>query len=307
MKAQHARPFLKWAGGKRQQLDELDARLPPGVREGGIKTYVEPFVGGGAVYFHANNIYTFDACHIYDINEELGLAYTVVKNDIEGLIDTLQNMEVEYLSLAPEERKAFYYEIRSRYNEAKRSIRWDRYSREWTLRAANLIFLNKTCFNGLFRVNSKGEFNVPFGRYKNPRILHEEVLRSDSHILENTTIHQGDFSDCSRWVDEETFVYFDPPYRPLNQTSRFTSYSRDRFGDDDQRRLAELFRRLDSKGAKLMLSNSDPRNEDPDDHFFDDLYSGYFIDRVPARRMINRDAGRRGEINELIITNYRTR
>ena len=150
------------------------------------------------------------------------------------------------------------------------------------------------------------EFNVPLGRYKNPQIVHEEILRNDSVLLENTTIHQGDFSDCVRWVDEETFVYFDPPYRPLNQTSRFTSYSKDGFEDDDQRRLAELFRRLDSKGAKLMLSNSDPKNEDPDDHFFEDLYSGYLIERVPARRMINCNGERRGEINELIITNYRT-
>jgi DNA adenine methylase len=304
MRAQHAKPFLKWAGGKRQLLDELDTRLPPGVREGKIKTYIEPFVGGGAVYFHANNIYTFDACHIYDINEELTLAYTVIKNDIEDLIAILRDVEVEYLSLDSEGRKECFYRIRNRYNEAKHSIRWDTYSKDWILRAANLIFLNRTCFNGLFRVNSKGEFNVPFGRYKNPTILHEEVLRNDSLILENTTIHQGDFSDCARWVDEETFVYFDPPYRPLNQTSSFTSYSKDGFGDDDQRRLAEAFRRLDSRGAKLMLSNSDPKNEDPNDHFFDDLYAGYSIDRVPARRMINRDGDRRGEIYELIITNY---
>lgn len=304
MRAQHAKPFLKWAGGKRQLLDELDTRLPPGVREGKIKTYIEPFIGGGAVYFHANNIYTFDACHIYDINEELMLAYTVIKNDIEDLITTLRGVEIEYLSLDSEGRKECFYRIRSRYNEAKHSIRWDTYSKDWILRAADLIFLNRTCFNGLFRVNSKGEFNVPFGRYKNPTILHEEVLRSDSLILENTTIHQGDFSDCARWVDEETFVYFDPPYRPLNQTSSFTSYSKDGFGDDDQRRLAEAFRRLDSRGAKLMLSNSDPKNEDPNDHFFDDLYAGYSIDRVPARRMINRDGDRRGEIYELIITNY---
>ncbi len=306
MKVQNARPFLKWAGGKSQLLNEFDMRFPPEIKEGLIETYVEPFVGGGAVYFYVNNNYTFDECQIYDINEELVLAYTVVKNDVEELIDILQDVETTYLSLDPKKRKEFFYETRNRYNELKRSIQWHRYGKAWVLRAADLIFLNRTCFNGLFRVNSKGEFNVPFGRYKNPKILHEEVLRSDSTLLENTSIHQGDFSDCAQYVDENTFVYFDPPYRPLNQTSSFTSYSKDGFGDDDQKRLAELFHRLDSKGAKLMLSNSDPKNEDPDDQFFEDLYSDNFIDQIPARRAINCNGERRGEINELIITNYKT-
>ena len=161
MKTQNARPFLKWAGGKRQLLNEFDIRFPSEMKEGRIKTYIEPFVGGGAVYFYVNNIYTFSECHIYDINEELMLAYTVVKKDVEELIDILQNMESEYLDLDPEKRKVFYYETRNRYNEAKRSIQWDKYDNTWILRTADLIFLNKTCFNGLFRVNSKGEFNAP--------------------------------------------------------------------------------------------------------------------------------------------------
>lgn len=305
MRVQNAIPFLKWAGGKRQLLGELDARLPPEIKDGRIKRYVEPFVGGGAVYFHVNNVYTFDECYICDINKELVLAYAAVKKDVETLINILQNVETRYLNLDTTERKEFFYKVRRRYNEMRHSIRQDKYDEVWASRTAALIFLNKTCFNGLFRVNSKGEFNVPFGRYKNPKILRDSVLRDDSILLENTTIHLGDFSDCTQWVDEETFVYFDPPYRPLSRTSNFTSYSKDRFGDDDQRRLAEIFRKLDSRGAKLMLSNSDPKNEDPDDHFFEDLYTGYHIDRVPARRMINRDGERRGEINELIITNYR--
>jgi len=276
------------------------------MKEGLIETYVEPFVGGGAVYFYVNNSYAFDECHIYDINEELVLAYSVVKNDVEELIEILRDVETTYLSLEPEKKEKFFYETRNRYNELKRSIQWYKYDKTWIQRAADLIFLNRTCFNGLYRVNSKGEFNVPFGRYKNPKILNEEVLRSDSALLENTSIHPGDFSECAQHVDEYTFVYFDPPYRPLNKTSGFTSYSREGFDDDDQRRLADLFQRLDSKGARLMLSNSDPKNEDPADHFFEDLYSDYFIDRVPARRAINCDGGRRGEINELVITNYRT-
>lgn len=306
MKVQSAKPFLKWAGGKGQLLKEFDARFPHEMKEGLIDTYVEPFVGGGAVYFYVNNNYAFDGCHIFDINEELVLAYAVVKNDVEELIEVLKDMETTYLALDPKNRQKLFYEIRDKFNEFKTSIQWQKYSRSWIQRAADLIFLNRTCFNGLFRVNSKGEFNVPFGRYKNPQILHQEILRSDSALLENTSIHLGDFSQCAQYVDESTFVYFDPPYRPLNQTSNFTSYSRDGFGDGDQRRLAEFFHDMDAKGARLMLSNSDPKNEDPTDHFFEELYSDYYIDRVPARRTINCNGERRGEINELIITNYKT-
>jgi len=306
MKVQNAKPFLKWAGGKGQLLEEFETRFPPEMKEGLVDTYVEPFVGGGAVYFHLNNNYTFNECHIFDINEELVLAYTVVKNDVDELIEILKDTESSYLNLNPAKRQELFYETRDRFNESKTSIQWQKYNKAWIQRAADLIFLNKTCFNGLFRVNSKGGFNVPFGRYKNPRILHKEVLESDSILLENTSIHLGDFSTSAQYVDESTFVYFDPPYRPLNQTSSFTSYSRDGFGDDDQRRLAEFFHALDSKGARLMLSNSDPKNEDPTDHFFEDLYSCYYIDRVPARRAINCNGERRGEINELIITNYKT-
>ncbi|WP_128692919.1 DNA adenine methylase [Methanoculleus taiwanensis] len=306
MKTQNAKPFLKWAGGKGQLLKEFEIRLPEEVRKGLTNTYVEPFVGGGAVYFYINNQYQFDECHIFDVNEELVLAYTVVKHDVEELIEILKDVETTYLQLDTEKRQEYFYEIRNKYNEFKTSIQPQKYNKAWIRRAADLIFLNKTCFNGLFRVNSKGEFNVPFGRHKKPQILNQEILRNDSALLENTSIHLGDFSDCARYVDEKTFVYFDPPYRPLNQTSSFTSYSKDRFGDEDQKRLAGFFHELDAKGAKLMLSNSDPKNEDPNDHFFEDLYPEYTIDRVSARRAINCNGERRGEINELIITNYKT-
>ncbi|MDN7025110.1 DNA adenine methylase [Methanoculleus sp. FWC-SCC1] len=306
MRVQSARPFLKWAGGKGQLLREFAVRLPRAVKEGRTDTYVEPFVGGGAVYFCINNHYAFDECHIFDINEELVLAYTVVRNDVEELIEVLRDTETAYLELDTKKRQEFFYTVRTRYNGSKASIRWDRYGKPWIQRAADLIFLNRTCFNGLFRVNSEGGFNVPFGRYKNPQILNQEVLRSDSVLLENTSIHLGDFADSARYVDANTFVYFDPPYRPLNRTSRFTSYSKDGFGDDDQRRLAKYFHELDARGAQLMLSNSDPKNEDPNDHFFEDLYPEYTIERVSARRMINSNGERRGEINELIITNYST-
>ena len=299
------RPFLKWAGGKGQLLGEFEARLPRAVKEGRVSAYVEPFVGGGAVYFHITSKYAFDECHIFDTNEDLILAYTVVRNDVDDLIEVLRDMETTYLNLDAEKREEFYYTVRREYNEERSSIQLNNYSKAWVQRAADLIFLNRTCFNGLFRVNSEGSFNVPAGRYRNPKILHEELLRSDSELLENTGIHHGDFSSCAPFVDEETFVYFDPPYRPLNRSSSFTSYSKGGFGDDEQRRLAAFYRDLDARGAMLMLSNSDPKNQDPSDNFFDELYAGYCIERVPARRMINSNADRRGEINEVIITNYR--
>ncbi len=299
------RPFLKWAGGKGQLLGEFEARLPRAVREGRVSAYVEPFAGGGAVYFHITSKYAFDDCHIFDTNEDLILAYTVVRNDVDDLIEVLRDMETTYLNLDAEKREEFYYTVRREYNEERSSIQLNNYSKAWVQRAADLIFLNRTCFNGLFRVNSEGSFNVPAGRYRNPKILHEELLRSDSELLENTGIHHGDFSSCAPFVDEKTFVYFDPPYRPLNRSSSFTSYSKGGFGDDEQRRLAAFFRDLDARGAMLMLSNSDPKNQDPSDNFFDELYAGYCIERVPARRMINSNADRRGEINEVIITNYR--
>ena len=173
--------------------------------------------------------------------------------------------------------------------------------------AARMIFLNRTCYNGLFRVNRNGAFNVPFGRYKKPAILNRDNVNGVATLLKNTRILSGDFTQCRKFVDKHTFVYFDPPYRPLNQTSSFTSYSKNGFSERDQVRLVEFFRELDEKGAKIMLSNSDPKNTNPKDSFFDDLFSDYYIERVPARRMINCNGACRGDINELIITNYRVR
>jgi DNA adenine methylase len=176
---------------------------------------------------------------------------------------------------------------------------------DWIERAAQIIFLNRTCYNGLFRVNRKGEFNVPFGRYKNPEILNEDNLNDVATLLKTTQIILGDFTKCRRLINKKTFIYLDPPYRPLSVTASFTNYSKNGFTDNDQMRLAKFYQDLDAIGAKVMLSNSDPRNENPSDTFFDDLYSNYRIERVPAKRIINCNGARRGEINELIITNYR--
>lgn len=299
-----AKPFLKWAGGKTQLLEEFTKRIPKELSEGKLPVFIEPFIGGGAVFFHFNSLFEFDECHIFDINEELILAYTVVRNNVEDLIDNLRDIEKDFFSKDDSGRKEFYYNLRDEFNRQKSAINFHQFEKAWINRAAYLIFLNKTCFNGLYRVNNQGEFNVPFGKYKNPKILNTDLLRLDSETLQNTTIHLGDFTDSYRYVSDDSFVYFDPPYRPLNETSSFTQYSKNGFNDSEQERLASFFEQCDRKHAKLMLSNSDPKNVDPNDDFFDILYEKYHITRVPAKRMINCDGTKRGEIREIIVTNY---
>ncbi len=299
-----AKPFLKWAGGKTQLLDEVRKRIPVQVEEGEVPVFVEPFVGGGAVYFFLNGMFDFKTCHIFDINEELVLAYTVVRDDVESLIHELDAIAKEYVPRNEAARKDYYYQVRETFNQTKQEIDFSRFRKAWTERAAQLIFLNKTCFNGLFRVNAQGEFNVPFGSYKKPAILNATILRADSALLKNTEIHQGDFTTAGPYISGDSFVYFDPPYRPLNPTSSFTGYAKDGFSDDEQRRLARFFTECHATGSKLMLSNSDPRNSNPEDQFFDSLYADYRIERVPAKRYINRDGTKRGAIHEIIVTNY---
>jgi DNA adenine methylase len=300
-----ARPFLKWAGGKTQLLGEFIKRLPEELKTGKITTYAEPFIGGGAVFFSLNQKFSFEQCTICDANEELILTCRVIKESVEQLIEKLGILQSDYLQKDEKNRELLYYEIRDAFNRKLPEINFQKYSPGWVERAAWVIFMNRTCFNGLFRLNRKGEFNVPFGKYRNPEILNADNLNDVATLLKTTRIVLGDFTKCRKFVDDTSFVYFDPPYRPLNQTSSFTSYSKDGFSDTDQVRLLEFFKELDKKGATIMLSNSDPRNENPADTFFDDLFSGYTIERVPARRMINSNGARRGEINELIITNYR--
>ena len=300
-----ARPFLKWAGGKTQLLGELRKRLPEGVKTGKITKYAEPFIGGGAFFFALNQKFSFEQCMICDANEELILTYRVIKRSAKQLIEMLTLLESEYRSKNEKGRELLYYEIRDACNRHLPEVNFQRFSPGWTERAAWIIFLNRTCFNGLFRVNRKGEFNVPFGKYKNPEILSENNLLDVAALLKTTRIVSGDFTRCRKFVDDATFVYFDPPYRPLNRTSSFTSYSKNGFFESDQLRLVKFFRELDKKGAQIMLSNSDPRNENPADTFFDDHFSDYTIERVPASRMINSNGARRGKINELVITNYR--
>ena len=211
--------------------------------------------------------------------------------------------ENTYLAKNQEERKEFFYGIRELFNNNLKKMDFDKFENNWIERTMQTIFLNRTCFNGLFRVNSKGEFNVPFGDHVNPKICNSANLRQVSVLLQNTQIKRGDYSISEEFIDSETFVYFDPPYRPLNKTSHFTSYSKFEFTDDEQRELALFFKKMNSRGAKLLLSNSDPKNENPKDNFFENEYKTYKINRVRASRSINSKAHKRGKINELVITN----
>jgi len=299
-----AKPFLKWAGGKGQLIEAFSRFYPEELKTGKIIHYYEPFIGGGAVFFDVAQQFEIKSATLYDINEELVLAYRVIQNDVDSLISVLEDFKKKYEKLNDEKRTEFYYGVRDSFNLEKGKINFAAYSKKWVKRAAQIIFLNRTCFNGLFRFNSKGEFNVPQGKYKNPKILDEQNLQKVSEILQIAEIKRADFSGMENDFQEKAFVYFDPPYRPISKTSGFTAYSSNSFGDAEQIRLAGLFSKLNKKGAKLMLSNSDPKNTDTDDNFFDDLYKSYFIYRIPAKRIINSNANKRHAINEIVVTNY---
>ncbi|GFE70993.1 DNA adenine methylase [Chroococcus sp. FPU101] len=299
-----AKPFLKWAGGKGQLLNQIISFLPKEIEEKKIIRYVEPFVGGGAVFIYLTQFYQFEEIFICDINDELILAYKTIQKEVEQLIECLSEMQVSYLNLSLNNRKKFFYQVRESYNLQKKQIDFQVFSEQWIKRTTQLIFLNRTCFNGLFRVNSQGHFNVPMGNYKNPLICHAENLKAISQILKKTKIYHGNYAQCQQWVDSQTFVYFDPPYRPISQTSNFTSYSQDNFSDVEQLKLRDFFHLLHHQQAKLMLSNSDPTNKNLDDTFFEKAYQSYRIEKVKATRMINSNARKRGQINELLIMNY---
>ncbi len=298
-----ARPFLKWAGGKRQLIPQLNELLPNELYNNDF-TYIEPFVGGGAMlFFMLDKFPNIKKVIINDINKKLTDAYRIIKDDAEGLVLMLTNIENEYHKLKVEDsKKEFYLKQRERFNEANLDLL------EMT---ALLIFLNRTCFNGLYRENSKGEFNVPFGRYVNPTICNAEILYADSKLLNKCKIEilTGDFSNTATFVEEGnlSFFYFDPPYRPLSATSSFNSFVKENFNDDSQRKLSNFCRQLALKENVLwMLSNSDCSAKNPKDTFFEDLYKGFDIQRVIASRAVNANASKRGKLTELLIRNYTT-
>ena len=290
------KPFLKWVGGKGQLINELEKFLPVD-GEKVLTKYAEPMVGGGAFLFNILSKYNFDDLYISDINAELINAYIVVRDSIDFLVEKLTKIQSIFLPMNEAERKQFYYNARDKFNNLQLLKETE------VEKAALFIFLNKTCFNGLYRVNKKGKFNVPMGAYKNPTICDEKNLRNISKALQNVTIVHGDYTLCKSFIDINTFVYIDPPYRPISETAAFTSYNSGCFDDNEQIRLSKFIEGIDQIGAKVVLSNSDPKNINPDDTFFDDLYKSFKIYRVEATRAINSKAEKRGKISELLICN----
>ena len=292
------KPFLKWAGGKGQLIKEIEQYYP--FENGKITKYAEPFVGGGAVLFDILSKYDLDEVYISDINAELINTYRIIRDNIDALIETLYTMQSDFIPLDTENRKVYYMQKRERFNDLKvygnKSVNIEK--------AALMVFLNKTCFNGLFRVNKKGLFNVPMGSYKNPMICDEKKLRAVSEKLQKVTIVCEDYRESADFIDENTFVYFDPPYRPITDTASFTAYTENLFNDDAQIELAQFVDEMDKNGAKIVISNSDPKNSNTDDDFFDNIYSAHRIKRVEATRMINCNSEARGKIKELLISNF---
>lgn len=270
-----ATPFLKWVGGKGKLRHALANLLPHGVE---LMRHVEPFVGGGALFFARAP----ERALLCDINRDLIATYEAVRDDVDGVIRHLRRLSQRH-------DKTHYYEVRDTYNQRTR--------RSATERAAMFIYLNKTCFNGLYRVNRRGEFNVPMGRYARPTILDEDTLFAASAALAAAELRCASFETLLQEARPGDFIYMDPPYEPVSRTANFTSYAQDGFSQADQTRLRDVFRELDRRGAKLMLSNSDVP-------FIRDLYRGYQIDTVLAPRAVNCDAKSRGPVQEVVVRNY---
>ncbi len=291
-----AKPFIKWVGGKTQLLDTIEANLPADFAQR-VDTYIEPFVGGGAVLFWLLQKYpNIKTAIINDINPNLTTTYEVVRDFPNELVATLSQIQEEYIPLTEAERKEYYLTKRDLFNTK---------SLDKIQTAALFIFLNRTCFNGLYRVNGKGFFNVPFGRYANPKICDAETIFADSKLLQRVTILTGDFIDTKTYITPTTFIYLDPPYKPLSETSSFNSYAKETFDDAEQIRLQQFCDCINAMGADFILSNSDLKGKDPENSFFDDLYQHFNIQRVWASRMVNANATKRGKLTELMVSNFR--
>ena len=292
-----AKPFIKWVGGKGQLIEQLEALLPADFTERENVTYIEPFVGGGAMLFYMLQTYpNIKSAVINDINPDLTLCYQVVRDNPTGLINSLKDIQTQYHALkTEEERRTFFLEQRDRFNTKSLNA-----IENCTL----FFFLNRTCFNGLYRVNKAGKFNVPFGKYVTPTICDAATIYADSKLLQRVEIMTGDFEQTFDKIEGNTFFYFDPPYRPLSNTSSFNDYTKEDFNDEAQIRLKLFCDRLNEIGVNFMLSNSDCLGKNGTDRFFDDLFINYKIERVWASRSINSVASKRGKLTEILIRNY---
>lgn len=292
-----AKPFIKWVGGKGQLIEQLEALLPADFAERKEVTYIEPFVGGGAMLFYMLQKYpNIKSAIINDINPDLTLCYQAVRDNPTELIKSLDTIQAEYYALQSEEkRKSFFLQQRDKFNTKSLNI-----IDNCTL----FFFLNKTCFNGLYRVNKAGKFNVPFGKYTTPTICDAATIYADSKLMQKVDIMTGDFENTFTKIKGNTFFYFDPPYRPLSNTSSFNDYAKETFNDDAQIRLKQFCDKLDRHGVDFMLSNSDCLGKDGKDRFFDDLFIDYKIERVWASRNVNAVASKRGKLTEIVVKNY---
>ncbi len=291
------KPFIKWVGGKGQLLSQLQKLLPDSFGLWRDVTYIEPFVGGGAMLFHMLQKYpNIKRAIINDINPDLAQCYRVVRDKPRGLIASLREIQDLYYAIDTEEgKKEFFLKKRDLYNSKQLSD---------IENATLFIFLNRTCFNGLYRVNKSGLFNVPFGRYTNPLICDEETIMADSEILQKVEILNSDFEKTIDVAETRTLFYFDPPYRPLSNTSNFNNYAKEVFNDDEQIRLKMFCDRVHGDGYYFMLSNSDGYAQNCNDTFFDDLYRDYNINRVWASRNVNADASKLGKLTEIVVRNF---
>lgn len=294
-----SKPFVKWAGGKTQLLPVIEQILPSSFANQTSVIYIEPFVGGGAVLFYLLQKYpNISKAIINDINPHLIHTYQSIKSHPEELISKLSQIQTSYNTLQSiEKQRNYFFMIREKFNKGNLSLIED---------AAYMIFLNRTCFNGLYRENLKGAFNVAFGKYTNPIILDEDLIRTDSSILQKVEILLGDFSQVADFIsDDYTFIYFDPPYRPISTTANFNAYAKGTFNDNEQFRLRNFCIRMNKAGCHILLSNSDGASIDPANTYMDDLYKDFIIHRTFAKRSISCSGSKRGPVSELLIRNYR--
>ena len=291
------KPFVKWAGGKGSLVKHLSAHLPDNFRDKRNVTYVEPFVGGGAMLFYMLTHFTnIRRVVINAVNEDLIFCYKLIKNTHQTLIEQLKRIANEYLQLSNmDEKSRYYYKVRDKYN-SKETIDEEK--------AAYFMFLNKTCFNGLYRVNTCGKFNVPFGKYKNPTICDDKLILADHELLKKVDIYAGDYSEIMRFLGKGyNYIYIDPPYRPLSGTAYFKEYSHNVFDDKEQEKLKIFCDIMTARGCKIMQSNSNSMDDDGESYFAK-LYQGYHITQIEAHRYINAHVGKRNKETELLIMNY---
>ncbi len=298
-----AKPFIKWVGGKTQLLPQILQRLPTPIKNGQNFIYAEPFMGSSAVGLHLLSNGTRPTHAIFnDINTDLVNLYQVIREKPNELVDYLKTIQADYDKLiTQEEKKPYYYQKRAQFNQRVGSK---------VEQAGLFMFLNRAGFNGLYRVNKNNKFNVPIGGYKKPTFVFETLIQEVSNLLQNSDVLNGDYTETLTRVQQvnkdnlPVLFYLDPPYKPISETSSFTAYANSDFNDIHQVQLADFCKQLDKLGYQWILSNSDPKNTDENNHFFDELYADFTIERVPAKRNINANGKGRGQINEILVRNF---